>query len=372
MNAPAIGSISLTQDARWPWVFGGKATEWDALVLRLGRDPADLAVLPHVLQSFAWGALKDDWGWATTRLVWGPPGAETAVAQLLVRVLAPLPLRVGYCPRGPLMRADHPGGWPDLLAGLERWARGVGLTWLKMDPDVPAARNDVLADWRAAGWMPSPEQIQFANTMVTALDVHADEAALLAAMKSKTRYNIRLARRREVVVRHGGADDLPRLFALYAETAERQGFAIRAEGYYHAAWSAFLAEGRAAVLLAEHEGQLLAAALPVRFGDTAWYLYGASSDLERGRMAPYAVTFEMLRWARAEGCTRFDWWGGPDHLDEADPMWGVYRFKAGFGAEWVEQLGAWDLELRPLASRAYRGLAKMRASWLARRRQRTA
>jgi lipid II:glycine glycyltransferase (peptidoglycan interpeptide bridge formation enzyme) len=157
------------------------------------------------------------------------------------------------------------------------------------------------------------------------------EAALLAEMKSKTRYNLRLAERRGVKVTLGTAQDLGAFFEMYRATARRGGFAIRARAYYLDAWSTFLAGGQGALLLALRHGEPLAGAFPVAYGPTTWYLYGASADEGREHMAAYAAQWASLRWALERGCRSYDWWGGPTQLTESDPMWGVYRFKEGFG-----------------------------------------
>ena len=79
-----------------------------------------------------------------------------------------------------------------------------------------------------------------------------------------------------------------------------------------------------------------------RFGNKAWYMYGASRDLHRNLMPNHLLQWEAMRWAKAQGCTVYDMWGAPDVLDESDPMWGVYRFKEGFGGQFVRHLGAYD------------------------------
>ena len=104
-----------------------------------------------------------------------------------------------------------------------------------------------------------------------------------------------------------------------------------------------------------------------RYGGRAWYMYGASRSLHRNRMPNHLLQWEVIRWARAQGCTVYDLWGAPDVLDESDSMWGVYRFKQGFGAEFVRHIGAYDYAPRRLVYRLYtqampRLLALMR--WL--------
>lgn len=333
---------------------------WDRLVLRLPR--------PHILQSRLWGDLKAGWGWQVHRFAWGSPGREQAGAQVLARPAGRVPLWMGYVPRGPLLVDDEDRGlWATVLGDLEDWARGRRLASLKMDPDVSADRAEVAEVWRRRGWRPSAEQIQFPNTMRS--DLSGGETALWSGLKPKTRYNIRLAERRGVKVVFGGQEDLETFYELYAATARRNGFAIRAKAYYLDAWSRFLAAGQATVILATRVGQPLAGVVPVAFGSTVWYLYGASADHGREHMGAYLAQWASLEWALARGCRSYDWWGGPTALNEGDPLWGVFRFKEGFGAQWAEQHGAWDFgPIGPLHN-AYRWLVAGRRWALATRRR---
>jgi peptidoglycan pentaglycine glycine transferase (the first glycine) len=168
---------------------------------------------------------------------------------------------------------------------------------------------------RARGWQPSAQPIQFANTVL--LDLEHSEEDLLASMKSKSRYNTRLARRRGVTVRLGTGADLPLFFDLYAETAGRDGFPIRPRAYYLDAWASFLELGRARLLLAEVEGEAVAGLILLLFGPTAWYMYGASSTRHRERMPNNLLQWEAIRQAQEAGCspTACIWTSSP-------AMWG--------------------------------------------------
>ena len=321
---------------------------------------------PHLLQSHAWGEFKSRWGWSTHRFAWGNAEAPEALAQVLVRRVARLPFVVAYIPKGPLLARRHDASlWRFVLGDLVGWARMRGVTYLKIDPDVPTTDVEVAEGWRRSGWHRSDDDIQFPNTMIS--DLSQGEAALWAAMKPKTRYNIGLSERRGVTVRTGGHDDLATFYRLYVETGARGGFGVRSYAYYADIWSTWLDQGQAGVLLAEHGGKALAGVIPVRFGHTAWYLYGASTPSGRDLMPSYAAQWASLKWAIQAGCTVYDWWGGPTVLAEEDPLWGVYRFKQGFGAQWVEQVGAWDFPLNRAAYTSYLWLNQWRRRWIARR-----
>lgn len=301
----------------------------------------------HVLQSFEWGEFKARHGWRPTRLLFEEGGQVRAVASVLCRPFSRFPLRVMYVPKGPLLDYGDGQLLDHVLASLEELARAQRAIFIKIDPDVRLEEGQVIEALQARGWRPSSEQIQFRNTIL--IDLRPGEDELLANMKAKTRYNIRLAARKGVQVRLGGLADLPLFYQMYAETSRRDDFIIRPFAYYRDAWGAFIEAGLARLFLAEYEGEPLAGLMTFRFGQRAWYMYGASTEKYRHLMPNHLLQWEAMRWARSEGCTVYDLWGAPDVLSEDDPLWGVYRFKEGLGGQFVRHIGAYDYPVsRPL------------------------
>lgn len=340
------------------WTKGGN---WNEHVLGLPD--------PHLLQSLEWGKVKAEYGWRASRLLWrNDRGEVTAAAQVLERRMGfPLlsKMRVMYVPKGPLLDWSERDLRAQVLHDLGEHAADQGAVFIKVDPNVPLGvgfpgeegyqsnplGDQVRSTLREAGWRFSQEQIQFRNTMT--IDLEKPEDELLAEMKQKTRYNVRLAGRRGVIVRPGSLDDLDLLYRIYSETALRDGFAIRNREYYQTVWGGFIRQDLAQPFIAEVEGKAVAGLIAYRFGATAWYLYGMSRDLHRDRMPNYLLQWEAMRWAKAQGCITYDLWGAPDERSEDDPLWGVYRFKSGFGAQVLPTIGAWDLPGRPVLYRAY-------------------
>jgi len=197
----------------------------------------------------------------------------------------------------------------------------------------------------------SSDQIQFRNTVM--LDLSPSEDELLARMKQKTRYNIRLAEKKGVQVRPAGAADLQILYRMYAETSVRDGFVIREEAYYRRVWSEFMQAGLAEPLVASVDGQDVAGLVVMRFAGTAWYVYGMSRAVHREKMPNYLLQWQAIQRARAAGCRVYDLWGAPLTWNEADPLWNVYRFKEGLGGYVVRTPGAWDYPARPGMYRLY-------------------
>ncbi|MDH5507305.1 MAG: aminoacyltransferase [Anaerolineae bacterium] len=320
---------------------------------------------PHLLQTWQWGQLKAAYNWKPHYKTWqDPAGNLVAAALILERTIAlggmAAKLRMLYVPKGPLL-----SDWSDtalrgrVLADLQAFARQRRAFFIKIDPDValgralpgaPEATDDPVGqaftgELRQAGWHFSADQVQFRNTVL--VDLTASEDEILARMKQKTRYNVRLAAKKGVSVRLGTSADFPMLAKMYAETAVRDGFAIRDSAYYLRVWQTFLDAGLLQPLIAEVDGQPVAALMLFHFAQRAWYIYGMSLPIHREKMPTYLLQWEAIRAAKAAGCTYYDLWGAPDEFVESDPLWGVFRFKRGLGGEVFRHIGAWDLPVRP-------------------------
>jgi peptidoglycan pentaglycine glycine transferase (the first glycine) len=318
--------------------------EWEAF---LARNPQ-----AHLLQTAAWGELKAQFGWSVERVRIGSSGA-----QILFRAL-PFGYRLAYIPRGPI------GDWlPELLPQIDETCRRQRAFVLIVEPDsnYDAALEFALAEH---GFRQSPHPIQPRRSLIVSLD--GDEEQILNRMHQKTRYNIRLASRKGIVVHV--SDDVAGFTRLLKETAARDGFGAHTDRYYETAYRLFKAAGMVELLAAEYDGLPLAALMVFAHGKRAWYLYGASTDRERNRMPTYALQWEAMRWARARGCAEYDLWGVPDAESEvleagfetrSDGLWGVYRFKRGFGGRLTRTAGAWDRVYKPTLFQAYRLFSRL-------------
>lgn len=323
---------------------------------------------PHALQSWAWGEFKSRWGWQMMPhlLTVAENKAEPlAAAMVLKRPLPRTPYCILYAPKGPLFDYTDRNLRQTVLAELEKLAKRERAIFIKVDPEIAHRYGGLdgteerlsptgmqtLRTLQERGWQFSDDQIQFRNTVE--INVQATDDELLSAMKSKTRYNIRLAGRKGITVRQGTPADYPMLADMYAQTAERDGFTIRPLDYYLDAWQSFHQAGMGQALIAEYETQPIAAVYLVRYGNRVLYMYGASTNEERNRMPTYLLQWEAIVWAREQGCQIYDFWGAPNEFVEEDSMWGVWRFKRGFAGQVMYHLGAWDYTPRPLLYWAY-------------------
>jgi lipid II:glycine glycyltransferase (peptidoglycan interpeptide bridge formation enzyme) len=357
------------------------ARTWDPIIASFQN--------PHLLQTWEWGEFKARNQWTPIPILWYGEDSEIscypfpknelmtsgqsplAAALVLERkknITGPIggSLKVLYVPKGPaLFHWENESLRRQVLDDLNDFARKKQAIFIKIDPDVPKGtgksgdQNEtvdpvgqaVLDDLMNRGWNFSNEQIQFRNTVT--IDLTASEDELLSRMKQKTRYNVRLAGRKGVKVRRGGMEDLPSVYDMYAATSVRDGFVIRGQDYYKAAWGNFLQAKMADLLIAEVDEEPVAGLFLYYFARKAWYLYGMSHTLHREKMPSSLLQWEAIKCAKDKGCTVYDLWGAPDVFDSSDPMWGVYRFKEGLGGQVVRHIGAWDLPIRPLYYRLY-------------------
>ncbi|MFP4397836.1 MAG: lipid II:glycine glycyltransferase FemX [Desulfonatronovibrio sp.] len=177
------------------------------------------------------------------------------------------------------------------------------------------------------------------------VDISSPEKEILGRMKSKTRYNIGLAKRRGVSVFHADPERLSDFYELYVQTARRNGFAICDYKHFQALFNSHRSNpqnSRLFFLLATHNQELLAGAIIAVSGKTALYLYGASSNEKRNLMAPYAVHWKAIKLARSVGCSSYDMGAVSPTLDTDHPFYGLYRFKTGFGGKVEIRSGSWD------------------------------
>jgi lipid II:glycine glycyltransferase (peptidoglycan interpeptide bridge formation enzyme) len=352
---------------------------------------AALRGLPHAhfLQTWEWGDFKQATGWQAKRCLFHNEAAEViALASLLMRRVGPLKLM--YVPKGPIFATPDGPYTGAVLEYLEHTARRGGI-WLKIDPDIIAARGlppdspyqdsqrpnrpddngqQFLKILQIRGWRYSTSQVQFRHTFYT--DLSLSEEALLGQMNQATRRKIRQAEKNRVMIRIAENEaDLKALFDLYQLTSQRQGFLIRPWEYYQELWQKFWQVGMAHILLAEVDNQLAGGVILFHFGQRVWYFNGMSSNDHRDSQANFALQWAAIRWAKAQGYQIYDWWGAPDNFVESDPMWGVYRFKDGFGAELVRHIGAWDYVPYPPLYFAYEKLMPRVLNWLKRRNRST-
>jgi len=296
----------------------------------------------HLLQLGEWGELKKDFGWKPVRIIQNEIGA-----QILFRRL-PLGLTIGYMPKIVMsneLQETSNEFWHEVDSACKR----NKAIFLKVEPDAWVSSSLVTHP----SFLISSHNIQPPRTIV--IPIAEAEDQILARMKPKCRYNIRLAEKKGVTVR--AWDDIPAFHEMMIVTGGRDNFGVHSKEYYQRAYELFHPKGTCELLVAEYEGKPLASLIVFANGKRAWYVYGASNDHERNRMPTYLLQWQAIRWAKARGCEEYDLWGVPDENEETleanfesrhDGLWGVYRFKRGFGGEVKRAAQAVDRVYNPL------------------------
>jgi peptidoglycan pentaglycine glycine transferase (the first glycine) len=306
----------------------------------------------HVMQHGAWGELKSQFGWSVYRIIDHDSGA-----QILIRDL-PLGFRFAYIPKGPVG-----GNWRNLLSELHEFCKEKKVFVLRIEPnswESEQKQNEKIPE----GFIQSTP-IQPRRTIV--VDLGCSEYEILMRMKQKTRYNIRLAVKKEVVVAR--SKEVKKFYELMLKTGERDQFGIHNLNYYQNAYDIFSKYSSCELFLASFHGKPLAGLMVFIHGIQACYFYGASNDQARDRMPAYLLQWEAMRWAKKMGCLEYDLWGVPDEeepklekefVNRSDDLWGVYRFKRGFGGQLRMSLGAWDYIYSPLRYQLFLLILKLR------------
>lgn len=338
------------------------------------------------LQTPAWGEVKSEW--RRESIGWFRGDDLVGAGLVLYRQLPKVKRYLAYLPEGPVL--DWSGD--DLLTDLGAMAvhlKSEGAFGVRMGPPVvlrrwsaetvkkaiaddsqhrlsnvpPDATGDdgarVESVLHTAGWQPRATESGFSAGQpryVYQLPLAGKtEDDVLAGMNQQWRRNIKKSAKLGVEVTHGSSADLPAFHALYAETAQRDQFTARPLAYFQQMFVALQREDpeRIRLLLAKHEGDLVAAATWVRVGSHAWYSYGASSTAKRDVRGSNAIQWQMIKDAISAGVSVYDLRGITDTLATDDPHIGLVQFKVGIGGEAVEYVGEWDLPLNLLLYKAF-------------------
>jgi lipid II:glycine glycyltransferase (peptidoglycan interpeptide bridge formation enzyme) len=346
------------------------------------KDIEELFQTPIVQQTSFWSAVKSKLGVTTLainftsgkkRLYTNATTDEQFDADVLV-VIQPVNQEdcIAYVPYGPETEPDEElqGAFLEELSEVLRSYLPLNCIMIRYDLCWESywAKGDEFYDERGS-WLGEPERntqemrfnfstqnwnfrkAQFnilpSNTIF--IDLKPEIKTILARMKPKTRYNIGLAQKKGVVVRSVGMERLNDWYQLYRETAARNRIVLNDIRYFEAIITARVEESASPaevqLLMAEKDSKPLAAMFLIISGSRGSYLYGASTAEHRNLMATYALQWEAIRLSKERGCTEYDMFGVAPGPDTSHPLYGLYKFKTGFGGQLFHSLGCWDYPL---------------------------
>lgn len=186
------------------------------------------------------------------------------------------------------------------------------------------------------------------------VDVRPAEAEILSGMSSSSRYNINRGLRKLAIREGHGPDDRATFYRLYRETAERDQFFTHPQSYYDALLDLFEGKGAGVLFIAEYDGVPIAAQVAMRCGAVTTSMFSASSNQHRNQRPNHPLQWTAIRWAKAQGCTTYDFRAVSEQLEPESELYSLYTYKKGYGGYSYLSLVTHDLPYQPAIYWAYR------------------
>ncbi len=307
----------------------------------------------HILQTYEWGEYKNQYKWRPLRLIF-ESGSDKIAVTLLAKNVRGMG-RVYYCPKGPGLFADFKPTvanqklFRTFTREVKRFLNKQDKKGLILIIEPEVLRDSI--DLTRFGYDKFRRDIQHTATIL--VDINKSPEDLLSSFKQKTRYNINLAKRRNVAIENRPPDKnmVDLMYKLMQATQKRAGFFLRPKEAFATYWQSFANAGMAQFLVATHEKDDLAAEFVMIFNNRAYYKEGGSFEIKRNLMGSYLLRYEAMLWAHEHGAKLYDLMGVPPHdkMTPAHPFFSLYQFKAGFSPEVTEFVGCYNLVLNPRA-----------------------
>jgi lipid II:glycine glycyltransferase (peptidoglycan interpeptide bridge formation enzyme) len=304
----------------------------------------------HPMQSLEWGEARKKMGIRVERIV-----DNDHIFQLSIHPIPYSPFSIGYLPRSVAPTES-------VLQKLYEFGKQNNLLFIKLEPYTPYEDNSLLK-MKKIKLVLSPHAL-FPEWTQT-LNLTKTEEELLKNMKPKTRYNIRLAEKKGVVIKELSTDEGYAIFEkLYFETCARQNYHGHTPFYHKTIWNE-LKNSQAHILIAFLGETPLAAYELLYLNKYFYYLYGGSSLLHKNVMAPNLLMWEAIKLGKKLGAEVFDMWGSlPPMYSESHPWAGFTRFKEGYGTEFTHLSPSYDLVINPFLYQIYNLAYKIREKLL--------
>lgn len=308
----------------------------------------------HFMQSNEWAALKKEWIHEVV-VSRDDSGNINGSISILIRKLPFLPYTIMYSPRGPVCDINDTVVLTKLTDEVRKLAKKYRAYVFKIDPDVRSDCTEFIDNMKKLGYRLNQsknfEAIQ--PNYVFRLDLRNKTADdIMAGMHNKTRYNIKVALKKGVEIKIGSRSDLLEFHKIMLETGVRDKFVTRSLGYFQQMYDCLGEHCR--LYIAIYEGKIIAGSIAILYGDKVWYLYGASSNSYRNVMPNYLLQWEMIKWALENKCNLYDFRGVSGDLSPDNPLYGLYRFKKGYGGDFTEFVGEFELNFKRVISFAVR------------------
>lgn len=308
-------------------------------------------------QSIEWGKVKQAW---KNEIVLSKNENNEIVGAISV-LIRKIPIfgNFMYVSRGPICDIHDEKVLKDLTNGLKELAKKYKAFTLKWEPDI---KSDDLEFRKIAinlGFKIKDDAKDFSEGIqpryVFRLDLKGKtEEEIFAAFHQKTRYNVRLATKKGVVIKEGTREDLKDFHKIMEVTGKRDDFMIRPLSYFEKMYDELAPEHLKLMMAYTQEGEPISGIIDIIYGNKIWYLYGASSNEHRNLMPNYLLQWDMIKYSIEHKKEMYDFRGVVGVVDESHPQYGLYRFKKGFGATFTEFIGEVYIPFKPLTYSIYK------------------
>lgn len=319
------------------------------------------SVVSHPLQSYEWGEFREKTQVKVIRRGLEKNGTFIDGFQVTIHNIPHTPFTIGYLPKSNMPQRE-------MIEELQIIGQKEKCVFIQLEPNIEHKANGE-EHFRNLGLIQSAHPLFTKYTFI--LDLSLSEEDLLKNMHSKTRYNIRVAEKKGVVVTE---DDSEKAFKTYLaltdETTTRQKFYAHTKKYHTLMWETLRntsdPHGLSAHLLtATYNKIILVSWIVFIFQDTLYYPYGASSNEHREVMASNFMMWEAIKFGKRLGLKKFDMWGAlSESPDVKDPWYGFHRFKSGYAPRHVTFMGSYDLVINPALYEIYKIVDKLRWFYL--------
>ena len=307
-------------------------------------------------QSLEWGNVKTSW----KKEVILSEDKDGKIRGSLCVWIRKIPIfgNIMYSARGPVCNLYDEEVIKDLREGADLLAKKYNAFVLRVEPDILKTDEEFRKIITKNGFKIKDDSKDFKDEIqprfVFRLNLKGKtEEQIFAELHQKTRYNVRLATKKGVVIKEGTREDLKDFHKIMIETGERDNFIIRSLEYFEKMYDE-MAPNHMKLLMAYHEDKPISGIIPIMYGNKVWYLYGASSNSHRNLMPNYLLQWTMIQDAIKRGADMYDFRGVSGVVDETHPQYGLYRFKKGFNADFTEFIGDIYVPYKPLVYKMYK------------------
>jgi peptidoglycan pentaglycine glycine transferase (the first glycine) len=307
-------------------------------------------------QSIEWGKVKESW---KNEIIIVEDENNNIIGSLSV-LIRKIPVfgNLMYASRGPICDIHNEKVLKELTEDLKILAKQYNAFVLKIEPDIKSEDKEFRNIVSKLGYKIKDNAKNFNEEIqpryVFRLDIKGKtEDEIFANFQQKTRYNVRLATKKGVIIKEGTRDDLKDFYKIMQVTGRRDNFIIRPLEYFEKMYDE-LGKNHIKLLMAYYQDKPVSGIIDIIYGNKVWYLYGASSNEHRNLMPNYLLQWEGIKYAISQGKEVYDFRGVSGVLDENHPQYGLYRFKKGFNAEFTEFIGEIYIPFKPFVYKTYK------------------